>query len=383
MAVTYSGVLAGGAAASLSLTQPKGYDRLNLSVYGDGSGNLLSLYDSTGASTAMTALDYTGWKQLSVPVTPGTQFTAITVTGPTDAGTVYFDQLVASYGSVVDTAAPAITGAMEGNVLTATIIDDIDGEPDKTNVALLCDGVALPASSYSLSGGVLNADLSALVDSKSHRVTLQAQDASGNRARMSWDISADAASAMPFTDSFNPDGSPHWASVNIQYFYDQGLLAGYDVNGQLHARPDNNMTRAEFAVLLFRYLGLDPRDYQEADVPYADMANIDAWAKDAAQAMYVLGIMKGNGTDDSKIYFSPQATITRAQAITMLGRLQEKGYAAAELTAFTDAADVPDWAAAHLKTMVAQNVINGSNGRLNPNAPMTRAQALKVLSLMR
>ena len=59
------------------------------------------------------------------------------------------------------------------------------------------------------------------------------------------------------------------------------------------------------------------------------------------------------------------------------------GYAAAELSAFTDAASVPDWAATHLKTMVAQNVINGSNGKLNPNAAMTRAQALKILSFMR
>jgi len=188
---------------------------------------------------------------------------------------------------------------------------------------------------------------------------------------------------MPFVDCLNPDGTVHWAAPNIQYFYDQGLLAGYDVNGQLYARPNNNMTRAEFAVLLFRYLGLDAADYMEADVPYADISKIDPWALDAAKAMYVLGIMKGSGTDDGKAYFSPADTVTRAQAITMLGRLQEKGYTSAELTQFTDATDVPDWATAHLKTMVAQGVINGSDGKLLPNASMTRAQALKVLSLMR
>ncbi len=384
MAVSYSGVIEGGAAATLALTQPGGYDRLNLSVYGDGSGNVLSLYDSTGAALELTTLDFTGWKQLSVPVAPGTKFTAITITGTVDAGTLYFDQFVASYGSIVDTTAPNITGTLEGGILTASVTDDIDGELDKTKIALLFDGVVLPAPEYSLSSGTLMADLSArLADGKSHRITLKAQDASGNRVRMSWDAAAGTESTMPFVDCLNPDGTPHWANPNIQYFYDQGLLAGYEVDGKLYARPNNNMTRAEFAVLLFRYLGLDARDYQEADVPFADLNRIDDWARDAAKAMYVLGIMKGNGTDDGKLYFSANDTITRAQAVTMLGRLQEKGYAAGELTTFTDHGSVPDWAAAHLKTMVAQNVISGSDGKLSPNANMTRAQALKVLSLMR
>jgi len=384
MQLDYTGVDAGGAAAQLSLSQPAGYDRLTLSVYGDGSGNVLSLYDSNGTSTELTVLDFTGWKQLSLPVAPGTRFTALTIQGSVSTGTLYFDQFVASYGNIIDNTAPVITGTLENGILAASVVDESDGNLTTADIALLCDDAAVPAASFTLDDGMLSADLSSLLsDGKSHRITLKAEDASGNRSRMSWDVAASSESAMPFVDCFNPDGTPHWANSNIQYFYDQGLLAGYDVNGQLYARPNNNMTRAEFAVLLFRYLNLDARDYLEADVPYADMNRIDPWAMDAAKAMYVLGIMKGSATDDGKTYFSPTSTITRAQAITMLGRLQEKGYAIAELTEFTDAADVPDWSVQHFKTMVAQNVINGSDGKLSPNAAMTRAQALKVLSLMR
>ena len=148
-------------------------------------------------------------------------------------------------------------------------------------------------------------------------------------------------------------------------------------------KPDNNMTRAEFAVMVFRYLGLDEADYQDLTVPFADLDSIDAWALPAAKAMYALGIMNGNGTSDGKVYFSPKDTITRAQAITMLGRLQEKGYESASIDQFSDSADVPSWALSHVQTMVAQGILTGSDGLLNPNGYMTRAQAAKVLYMMR
>ena len=184
-------------------------------------------------------------------------------------------------------------------------------------------------------------------------------------------------------DNVNPDGTVHWAAACIQYLYDQKLITGYEEGGKSYVRPDKQMTRAEFAVMLFRYLGLNAADYSGLSVPFADLNRIDAWALDAAKAMYALGIMQGSGTADGKVYFEPQAVITRAQAITMLGRLQEKGFATAELTGFKDAKDVPDWALSHMQTMVAQGILSGSDGRLNPNASMTRAQACKVLYLMR
>ena len=55
---------------------------------------------------------------------------------------------------------------------------------------------------------------------------------------------------------------------------------------------------------------------------------------------------------------------------------------AASLSAFSDSADVPDWAAPYLETMYAQGILTGSDGRLEPNGPMTRGQACKVLYMM-
>ncbi len=372
-----------GAGLQLGWTLPKGYRRLTFSVCGDGSGNTLSVYDDTGTMTPLTTLDFTGWRQVSVTLPEAcTSLAALVLEGSTTRGTLYFDQFVASYADVIDNTPPAVDGTLVGSHLTASAVDNVDGNLETSHLSLTCDGKSI---SFTLdSGGNISADLtSCLSDGKAHRISLTAWDASGNRSRKSWDVTAAAGVTAPFVDNVNPDGSAHWAAECIQYLYDQNLITGYEEKGKSYVKPDKHMTRAEFAVMLFRYLGLNAADYSGLSVPFADLNKIDAWALDAAKAMYALGIMQGSGTADGRVYFEPQAVITRAQAITMLGRLQEKGFPTAELTDFKDARDVPDWALSHMQTMVAQGILSGSDGRLNPNASMTRAQACKVLYMMR
>ncbi len=372
-----------GAGLQLGWTLPKGYRRLTFSVCGDGNGSTLSVYDDTGAMTPLTTVDFTGWRQVSVSLPEEcTSLKALVLEGGSGKGTLYFDQFVASYADVIDNTPPVVDGALTGTRLTASATDAVDGNLETSHLSLTCDGQSV---SFTLdSGGNITADLSSrLSDGKAHRISLEAWDASGNRARKSWDAEAEEGVTTPFVDNVNPDGTVHWAAPCIQYLYDQKLITGYEEGGKSYVRPDKQMTRAEFAVMLFRYLGLNAADYSGLSVPFADLNRIDAWALDAAKAMYALGIMQGSGTADGKVYFEPQAVITRAQAITMLGRLQEKGFATAELTGFKDAKDVPDWALSHMRTMVAQGILSGSDGRLNPNASMTRAQACKVLYMMR
>ena len=382
LAVSYT-LDGSGAGVELGLRPGSGYTRLTFSVYGDGSGNLLSLYDNTGASTALVTLDFTGWREVSLRLPEGCDtVSALLITGDTPQGTIYLDQFVASYGEVIDHTAPVIEGAVESGKLTAAVTDDVDGALGAGSVRVLCDGEEVAAS---VSGGTVTADLTALLgDGKAHRVSLTAWDASGNRSRQGWDIPASGDATNPFVDSVYANGSPHWAASYLEYFYQQGVLTGYAVDGQYYARPDQEMSRAEFAVMLFRYLGLEAEDYADVEVPFADLEKIDAWALDAAKAMYALGIMKGNGSADGTITFDPHATITRAQAVTMLGRLQEKGYAADTLERFSDREDVPGWALPYVQTMCAQGILAGSgDGSLNPNGAMTRGQACKVLYMMR
>lgn len=57
--------------------------------------------------------------------------------------------------------------------------------------------------------------------------------------------------------------------------------------------------------------------------------------------------------------------------MTILGRMTEKGYPQAALSAFSDAAAVPSWAKEHVATLVGMEVVGGSNGKLRPSSPVT------------
>ena len=96
------------------------------------------------------------------------------------------------------------------------------------------------------------------------------------------------------------------------------------------------------------------------------------------RAAYALGLFTGSGSN-GQLCANPTATITRQEAMAILGRTQEKGYLEDTLSGFSDAASVASWARDHIAAMVSRGVIAGSNERLNPAGTVTRAQVAKML----
>ena len=181
---------------------------------------------------------------------------------------------------------------------------------------------------------------------------------------------------FPFVDM-----EGHWATVHVASMYRQGVLTGVQVGDEMYAYPDRSVTREEFATLLARYLGLDLTGYAGYTPPFADMDQVSGWARDAVCAMYDLGIVTGAASGDT-LRFDPKGTLTRAQAVTMLGRMMAylgAEPAVADLSQFADAADLPLYSLEHFQTLVALGVINGSNGLLSPGGDMNRASICKVL----
>ena len=172
------------------------------------------------------------------------------------------------------------------------------------------------------------------------------------------------------------DTKDYWAATYVDYLYTSGITTGYS-DGTF--RPNQNITRAQFAVMLYRYLGLDESKYAGVKLPFADNSQIADYAVPAIKALYTEGIINGSTGSDGKLYFNPNASLTRAQAATMIGRTQEKGYATVELT-FTDAGKIPAYATYYIQTMAAQGIIGGyTDGSFKPNANITRGQMAKIL----
>lgn len=355
------------------------YTQVSFWLYGDNSGSALTLVTSDGTNTVETPagnVDFSGWKQITVTLPTGTASLAglkltqaLNADGTATAasGTLYLDQIVASYNNVVDTAPPEVTASVAGTALTATITDAADKFPAQSGVSVTMDGKDV-AFTYNAAKGTLTAALP-IGDTNAHRVTVTAKDASGNIGRASCDIAA-TGGASQFSDT-----AGYWAGTYVDWLKTTGITTGFE-DGTF--RPNQSITRQQFAVMLYRYLGLDGTKYDSAALPFADNKEVGEYAQTAIKTLYSMGILNGS-EENGKIYFHPAASLTRAQAATMIGRTQQRGYATAALS-FTDAAGIPAYASYYIQTMVAQKVISGyEDGAFRPNQSITRGQMAKIL----
>ena len=380
--VTYNTAIeAEDAAVDLSLDLRPGEKYLSLWVYGDGSGNTLTASvlaaDDQITETPLATLNFTGWRQLVVSLPDGAvQLLSLKIapTGKQTAGIFWLDQITTSNQSAADTTPPTVTAARSGDTLTAVLSDNVDQSFTAGQISVTLDG--RPLSNFTLNGTTVTAVLSS-GDGKAHRVTVTVTDASGNIGRASVDVAADEEHKTAFADT---DG--HWAVSYIDYLYDQGVVNGDASGGTPLFRPNSNITRGDFALMLARWLGLDLTKYSGVQLPFADTASIPAWSLDAVKAMYALGVMQGSDGADGRLYANANNSITRAEAMTLLGRVQTKGYVTAGLT-FADTASVPAWAADYVATLVAQGVVGGyPDNTIAPNAPITRGETAKLLYTM-
>ena len=156
-----------------------------------------------------------------------------------------------------------------------------------------------------------------------------------------------------FTDV--PAGS--WYEDAVNYVYEKGLMNGTSKNG---FSPNASTTRGMIVTILARVEGVNTNG-----TPW--YAADQKWAMD-------------NGISDGT---NMPGVITREQLATILYRYaKQKGYdvsKSAALTAFSDADKVSGYASEAMQWAVAEGLLQGSNGRLNPQDSATRAQVATIL----
>lgn len=174
-----------------------------------------------------------------------------------------------------------------------------------------------------------------------------------------------AAPASAFTDT-----EGHWASYAIQKWSEEySLIQGYD-DGTF--RPDHSITRGAFAGILGRFLKF--QDISPADT-FSDTEG--TYWEEAVLKLHAAGVYLGNG---GKALASD--TITRQQAITMIGRAFQITPEALELS-YADEALVAGYARDYLATMTARGYINDTvDNCFRPTEPITRAELLNILNNM-
>ncbi|NIK67259.1 S-layer homology domain-containing protein [Paenibacillus sp. BK720] len=187
----------------------------------------------------------------------------------------------------------------------------------------------------------------------------------GNTKTYKVTVTRVASPAPAFTDL-----QGHWAEELIKQAAEKKIVNGY-ADGTF--RPDNTITRAEFAVMLVNALQLPGTSKA---VTFTDGASIQEWAADAIAIAVNAGIVNGYG-DGS---FRPDVTITRAEIAVMIARILQLPAASSGTTGFSDDATIPAWSKEAIEALKQEGLINGRGGNLfAPNGTATRAEAAVLL----
>jgi hypothetical protein len=131
------------------------------------------------------------------------------------------------------------------------------------------------------------------------------------------------------------DAQQHWAKDAVN---DMGSRMVIDGIGNDMFNPDQDITRAEFAAIIVRGLGLK---LENDSSPFADVKTAD-WYSSAIQIAYAYNLI--SGFEDGN--FRPMDKITREQAMTITGLGASLGAKAAGelLSPFADANNASEWA---------------------------------------
>jgi len=174
------------------------------------------------------------------------------------------------------------------------------------------------------------------------------------------------------------DTANHWAGSSIN---DLGSRLVMDGVGNDLFEPNRSITRAEFAAILIRGLGLKA---ETGSLPFTDV-NASEWYGGAIRTAYAYNL--ANGFEDGT--FRPLDRITREQAMTMIARamaltgLNSKlpnREANELLRPFADGGTSSTWALKGIADCLLAGVVSGrSSSELAPKAFISRAEVAVIV----
>ena len=157
--------------------------------------------------------------------------------------------------------------------------------------------------------------------------------------------------AFVFTDVVKTD----WFYDDVAYIARNGLMNGVDSR---EFNPSGTTTRGMIMTILARMSGVDT-------------SGSSPWYQEGMDWAVRTSVSDGS---------SPEMEITREQLAIMLWRYAGEPAVTGTLSAYSDTGDIHDWANSAMIWVVQNDIMNGSDGRLNPQGNATRAEVAAVLT---
>ena len=171
--------------------------------------------------------------------------------------------------------------------------------------------------------------------------------------------------------SFSDISDVPWAAEYIYTLLGKGIISPSDDNT---FRPNDNITRAEFAKMTAVMLGLE--EDKSADTVFDDV-RADDWYFGYVSALYKKGIV--NGMTDT--VFGAEKNISRQDICTILARAMDVGIA--DGAKFADDELIADYAYDAVYKLKNKGCINGyEDNTFRPNAGASRAEVAKIIGML-
>lgn len=169
-------------------------------------------------------------------------------------------------------------------------------------------------------------------------------------------------------DRFPDVAESHWAARAIEYASQIGIVEGFP-GGEF--KGSNTVTRAEFAAMIVRALGVPTTGEGGA------FSDTDGhWGEAVISALYRAGVVQGRGNG----VFKPDQVITRAEMAVILTRVLNMSAVNGE-SKFADTSG--HWAADSIEQLSQAGIVFGiGGGQFAPEGTATRDQSAAIIMRM-
>ena len=161
--------------------------------------------------------------------------------------------------------------------------------------------------------------------------------------------------------------SAHWAESYLTQLVEWGFVRPNQVT-----QPDKQLTRADFMAITNRAYGYS----DQGPTPFEDI-QVSDWFYDDVEIAYTNKYIKGT----SETTASPNDTLTRETAATILGRNMMMEESAGEILDFTDARDISFWSKGVIKSSLEHYLVGGyDDGTFRPQKSVTWGEMAAMLT---
>lgn len=313
-------------------------------------------YSSSGANKTFTVTVTVGGTQLVQKDKDGK---VVPVSGEVKKATTGNAGGIHKGGSTTTTYAVTVVETKNG---TATV------SPEKAASGATVTVKPEPAEGYKVkSVTAVKADgTNVPVDEKAYTFTMPA---SAVKVTVEFEEGTEPVDPKPQEGKFVDVADDFWAAKDIYTLKDAGIIGGKSAT---EFDPEGDVTRAEFAKMVVGLFGYKAT----SDAVNFEDCKAEDWFTPYVAAGVEAGVIKG--VSDTE--FAPNATITREDACTILGRALNKVAQSNELK-FTDADKVAEYAAPYVALLSELGYVNGYvDGSFAPTNNITRAEAAKIIA---